>query len=253
MLQVRLFLIAVQFYTRVPIPAWVGFEPEWLTRSTRYFPLVGGLVGAAIMVVMLLASGVLGDRIGVLIAIAFGVLLTGAFHEDGFTDTCDGLGGGQTPAQALAIMKDSRIGAYGTIGIVLLLLVKWEALLRIDPLAIVAAHGFSRGCAVLMMHTLPYLRADAESKAKPIAVGLRTGDAAIAYGFALLAVVPMLVAPTERTDLQAVAIALAAALLVTLWFRRRLARKLGGYTGDTLGATQQLAEVAFYLGLAATT
>ena len=251
--QLRLFLIAVQFYTRVPIPTWVGFDATWLTRSTRYFPLVGILVGAASMVVMLLASGVLGERIGVLIAIVFGVLLTGAFHEDGFTDTCDGLGGGRTPEQALSIMKDSRIGAYGTIGIVLLLLIKWEALLRIDPLALVAAHGFSRGCAVLVMHTLPYLRADAESKAKPVAIGLQSRDAIVAYGFALLAVVPMLLAPTERTDLQAVAIALAAAVVVTLWFRRRLARRLGGYTGDTLGATQQLAEVAFYLGLAATT
>ena len=253
MLQLRLFLIAVQFYTRVPIPAWVGFDATWLTRSTRYFPLVGMLIGTACMVVMMLASGVLGERIGVLIAIAFGVLLTGAFHEDGFTDTCDGLGGGQTPEQALAIMKDSRIGAYGTIGIVLLLLVKWEALLRIDPLALVAAHGFSRGCAVLVVQTLPYLRADAGSKAKPVAIGLRPRDAMIAYLFAVLAVAPMLFAPTERTDLQAVAIALAAAVVVTLWFRRRLARRLGGYTVDTLGATQQLAEVAFYLGLAATT
>ena len=120
----------------------------------------------------MLASAAFGERIGVLIVLAFGILLTGAFHEDGFTDTCDGLGGGQTSAQALAIMKDSCIGAYGTIGIVLLLLFKWEALIRIDPLALIAAHGLSRGCAVLVMQSLPYLRADAESKAKPIAVGL---------------------------------------------------------------------------------
>ena len=138
----------------------------------------------------MLASAAFGERIGVLIVLAFGILLTGAFHEDGFTDTCDGLGGGQTSAQALAIMKDSCIGAYGTIGIVLLLLIKWEALIRIDPLALIAAHGLSRGCAVLVMQSLPYLRADSESKAKPIAVGLATRDAIVAYGFALLAVAP---------------------------------------------------------------
>jgi adenosylcobinamide-GDP ribazoletransferase len=138
MQQVRLFFIALQFFTRLPIPSWVGFEAAWLHHASRYFPLVGAVVAAIAAGVYALAALVLPAPVAVLLSTAAGIYATGAFHEDGFADMCDGFGGGQTRERVLEIMKDSRIGAYGAIGIILLLAVKCAALSALPPVAVLA-------------------------------------------------------------------------------------------------------------------
>jgi adenosylcobinamide-GDP ribazoletransferase len=247
MLQVRLFFIALQFFTRLPIPRWVGFEPHWLHHASRYFPLVGLVVGIVAAAVYWAAAQVLPPPVAVLLSTAAGIYLTGAFHEDGFADTCDGLGGGMTRERALDIMKDSRIGAYGAIGIVLLLAVKCAALANLPPLstvaALCAAHPLSRLMAASLIWWMDYARA--EGKAKPMAQQMTGTEFAIATACCI----PAVLAATSLGWLswQGIALGTAAMALVTLWFARKLQARLGGYTGDCLGAVQQLAEVAFYL------
>ena len=110
--EVRLFFTALQFFTRVPVPAWVGFQSEWLQQCVRYFPLVGALVGLwGHACWPQPACG--GLAVAVVLSMAATIWLTGGFHEDGWADTCDGLGGAVSRDRALTIMKDSRLGAYG--------------------------------------------------------------------------------------------------------------------------------------------
>lgn len=256
-LQLRLFLVAVQFYTRLPVDgrlaAWVGWRPEYLPRSTRYFPLVGALVGVLVAFAYALAGGFLPHGVAVMIALATGILITGAFHEDGFADFCDGFGTHAGRERTLEIMRDSRVGAYGAIGVAMLLLGRFETLASLDPewiaSAFVAGHAWSRGCVVGVMASLPYAgepQDGSEPKAKPIAVGLAPLDAGIALGFAAL---PTLgIAAWTGTPGRFV-VGVLAAVLVTLWMRRMMRRRLGGYSGDCLGAVQQAAELAFHIGL----
>lgn len=239
----RLFLTALQFFTRIPVPAWVGHSEAQLNASARFFPLVGVLVGAVCAGVYWSAVQVFPSMIAVLLALGAGVWMTGAFHEDGLADTCDGLGGGQTREHALAIMKDSRIGSYAAVGLMLVILGKVAALAALPvaqvPAVLVAAHAFSRLVALSFMFTQDYVRDDATARAKPMARGISPGPFAFAALCAGAALVPAALPALGGA---------AAAILFRLWFGRLLARRLGGYTGDTLGAAQQGSELAFYLG-----
>ncbi|MBI3052601.1 MAG: adenosylcobinamide-GDP ribazoletransferase, partial [Betaproteobacteria bacterium] len=126
--QLRLVLTAIQYFTRLPVPRWVGYSERQLNDASRYFPLVGILVGLFTGVVFVLTLRVFPQPIAVLLAMLSGILLTGGFHEDGLTDTCDGFGGGRDRPQILAIMKDSRVGSYGVLGLAFALLLKLSAL-----------------------------------------------------------------------------------------------------------------------------
>jgi len=245
--QLALFLCAVQFLTRLPVPALKGFEPDWISRAARYFPLVGLLVGAACAVVYWSASQVWSGWLPALLAIAAGVLITGAFHEDGLADTADGLGGGTDPAKRLAIMKDSRIGTYGALALGLGLALKAAALAALPPglgaWALVAAHGAGRGAAVLAMRLLPYVGAPGATKWKPAPVGLSPGEVATAMAFAGL---PLAISP-DGVVFQGLAV--GALMCVALALAAR--RLIGGYTGDVLGAIEQVFEIGFLLGVSA--
>jgi adenosylcobinamide-GDP ribazoletransferase len=241
--ELEYFFAAVRFFTRLPVPAWVGHSDAQLNHATRYFPLVGWIVGLIGVLVTWLAARVLPPSMAVLLGMAATVLVTGAFHEDGFADSCDGFGGGWNREQALAIMKDSRIGSYGAIGVCLLLLGKWNALYELNILvlpALLAAHAISRAAAVTLIYRLEYVR-DESGKSKPLAVRLSRGELLMAWSFGLL---PLIFLPWWSA-LQG----LAAVLLVTWLAARYTRRRIGGYTGDVLGATQQLSEFAFYLGV----
>ena len=126
--QLELFFIAVGFFSRLPVPGWVEFSPDKLGRAARFLPLVGWLIAVIGAAVFWLAVQVLPVELAVVLSMAATIRATGAFHEDGWADTCDGLGGGWTREQVLQIMKDSRIGSYGAIGLVLLLLAKYLVL-----------------------------------------------------------------------------------------------------------------------------
>lgn len=239
------FFAALRFFTRLPVPAWVGHSDAQLNGAARYFPLVGMLVGALGAGITFAASLVLPDSIAVILGMAATLLATGAFHEDGFADACDGFGGGWDKAQVLTIMKDSRIGSYGAIGVALLLLAKWNGLMELQPeillLALVAGHAVSRFATTTLIWALDYVRDDAASKSKPLAHRMSASALAAAALFGLL--------PCALLPLPQIGYALGAVAVVTFGAARYFVRRIGGYTGDCLGATQQMAELAFYLGL----
>ena len=254
--QLRLFLVALQFYSRIPVTgrlaSWMGWEPEWLGRATRYFPLVGIVVALGQAVVYVAGSAVLPHPVALLLAITAGLLLTGMFHEDGWADFCDAFGGTAGRARTLEIMRDSRIGAYGAIGVGMLLLTRFETLAHLDTdwivASLVCAAAFSRGCAVLVMTSLPYARDEDDSKAKPVARHVAPADALVALA---VAVAPTLVLAAWIGDASPGLLGLSFALLATAAMRHVVRRRLGGYTGDCLGAVQQVAEVAFLVGMLA--
>lgn len=252
--EVTLFLVATQFLTRLPVPHLLDFESTWLSRSARYFPLVGALVGILNVGVWWVCRHWFSPSIAIGLMLAASLLTTGAFHEDGFADACDGFGGGSTPERILAIMKDSRVGAYGAMGISLLLGLKWVTLLGLPdavfPWAVIAAHVSSRWWAIGLIWRLQYVRADSGSKSKPLAQSL-SGLEWLASGMisAIALVVVTLVMRARGTDLH-LDVSLAATLVSGLtaylggvYFQRRI----GGYTGDCLGAVQQVAELVFLL------
>lgn len=250
--QALLFLVAIQFLTRLPVPQLPGFKTGWLAESTRFFPLVGALVGAIAVGVWWLSSLLFPPLVAVGLMMSASVLVTGAFHEDGFADVCDGFGGGKTREAVLAIMKDSRIGAYGAMGVAMMLGLKWSVLVSLPraafPVIIIGAHMVSRWCAIGLIWRLPYLRADAEAKSRSFAGSLSGADWLLSGALGALILLPtlLLIDPAERARL---AVALLAALLLggitTLCAAGYFKARIGGYTGDCLGATQQLAELGF--------
>ena len=251
--QVRLFFIALQFFTRIPIPRWVGFEADWLHHAARYFTLVGIVVGAVTSAVYVCTAWLWPQPVAVLLSTISGIYLTGAFHEDGFADVCDGFGGGTTPARVLEIMKDSRVGAYGAIGIGLLLALKCATLLYLPMQAVIAAlliaHPFSRLASTALIWRLDYVKA--EGKAKPLAQSMSTADFLLG---AITAAVPILALGLAGwVSWYGIAAGTVAAMLSALWLSNIFLRRIGGYTGDCLGAVQQVAEAAFYLGVLACT
>lgn len=247
--QLRLFFIALQFFTRLPIPRWVGYQPQWLQQSSRYFPLIGVVVAAICGATYMVASWLLPPPIAVLLAVAAGIYLTGAFHEDGFADMCDGFGGGLTRERVLEIMKDSRIGAYGAIGILCLLAIKAGALVSLPPQIVAAAffigHPLSRLAAVSLIWLMDYARD--EGKAKPMAQSMSTGEFVVA---ALCGLLPAIICGALGIlDWSALVLATLAATASAWFLGRKCQRRLHGYTGDCLGAVQQVAEVAVYLAI----
>ncbi|MBA3695397.1 MAG: adenosylcobinamide-GDP ribazoletransferase [Methylotenera sp.] len=228
----RYFLTAVMFFTRIPVRL-NNFDEADLNKSTRFFTLVGILVGAAGALVFWLSDILLPLEIAVLLSMVATVLLTGAFHEDGLADALDALGGGWTKEQVLTIMVDSRIGSYGAIGLVLALLTKYQTLsyqvATLIPASIVAGHALSRLCAVLVMFTQSYVKA--EGKSKPLATQLNIIELVIATFFGLL--------PLMFLEMKFL-LAMVPVALTWLWFSAKIKKRIGGYTGDCLGAMQQL-------------
>ncbi|MCB0138832.1 MAG: adenosylcobinamide-GDP ribazoletransferase [Caldilineaceae bacterium] len=246
--QIRLFFTALMFFTRIPCPTWVGHSEELLNHSARYFPLVGVLVGAIAAGAFWTAHLLFATPIALLLSMAASIWATGAFHEDGFADFCDGFGGGWTQEQVLTIMKDSRIGTYGAVGIGLLLALKFTTLAALPsayvPWILIAGHSVSRLASVSLLYTHEYVREDMLSKAKPLAVGMSSTELFIA---AISGLTPLLLLwPLNAWGWRILA-ALLAVFVTRQLLARQFVRRLGGYTGDCLGAVQQVTEVVFYL------
>ncbi|MEM7692556.1 MAG: adenosylcobinamide-GDP ribazoletransferase [Pseudomonadota bacterium] len=236
---------AIVFLTRIPLPL-ATFSNEDLPRATGYFPAVGVLVGGAAAVVFLLASSWWQPAIAGTLAIGSAILLTGAFHEDGLADTADGLGGGWTLERKLEIMKDSRIGTYGACALVLSLLLKVMALssMNVSLVApsLLAAHVAARWMILPLVMSLPYVSGATGSGASLThGIPRRRFIAATAFSLAVL----YLAVPNHLLTILGVALVV---FLLARWFLRR---QLGGITGDTLGAVNQLTELTIYLLVAA--
>ena len=255
----RLLLVAIQFLTRIPVPEFTNYQPQWLHQSSRHFPAVGLLVGLLCALVFWLTCMIFTPLVAAVLSTVFSIKLTGAFHEDGLADSCDGLGGGLTRARTLTIMKDSRLGTYGTLGLVSALLIKITLLASMPMttalVALIIGHSASRLLSISLIAMLPYGGEIEHAKAKPMAQQLTPLQAVIASGWLVLGGVLVLIMFPDTMRQLGIwhwLLALMLALIATDYMRRLLRRRLDGYTGDGLGATQQLSEVAIYAGLAAT-
>jgi adenosylcobinamide-GDP ribazoletransferase len=237
----RLFLIAIQFLTRLPVPDKLQASEETLGKATKFFPLVGAMVGAGAALTFWLLQYLLPHSAAALFAIIFTAFITNAFHEDGLADTFDGCGGGWTKEQALEIMRDSRLGTYGALALVFLILGKFIFLSALAPGQIwrwlIVAHTASRWTVLPLCAWLPYARA--EGQGKLVAKQIGTADIFIGsmtfFGAVLLL--------SWQAALAALLVAGLVTLLSGLYFRARLS----GVTGDCLGAANQLTEVSLYL------
>lgn len=241
----QIFLTAVMFFTRIPCPKWVDHNPEYLTKSAKYFSLVGIMVGGIGALVFYGASFLLSTEVSLLLSMVATIYTTGAFHEDGFADVCDGFGGGWTKEKILLIMKDSRLGTYGTIGLVLILVIKFSALREIPssyiPITIIAGHSLSRFIATTLIYTHPYIRDTDDSKAKPAAKSITLGMAILSGIFGIL---PLLFFRTPF-----ILLAIIPCYLAKMYLGSMFNKWIGGQTGDCAGAVQQLCEVVFYLSM----
>ena len=260
---IRHYLLAVQFFTRIPVTgrlaAWVGYSPQMLRASAAHFPGVGVLVGAlvagltALLLVFLPQASPLSPLVAAVLGTVFSVMLTGAFHEDGLADIADGLGGSQNRERALEIMKDSRVGAFGAIAVVLVLFAKVSLLALIGDVCpevmvvgIFAAHVASRTFPLLLIRLLPHVGDVAGSKSKPLADQITGLSMFIAILWLFMALAGVFIV----YDAIYLIASMVAASVAFLYMWRLFTKRLQGFTGDCLGATQQVCEAAFYLGLA---
>ncbi|MCL1146338.1 adenosylcobinamide-GDP ribazoletransferase [Shewanella marinintestina] len=244
--QFNLFFIAMGFFTRIPMPKWIEVDADKLNKASRYFGLVGLLVGSISALVYSLMLYWVSPSIAIVFAMITSVLVTGGFHEDGLADTADGLGGGWTVEAKLSIMKDSRLGSYGALALVLALFLKWQLLTEISlfnpnnvSLALIVGHCLSRVLAASFIFSEQYVSDTDTSKSKPLAQhqGINELSILLASGVLVLLIVGAIPA-----------LMLVLGLCMVRFCLVKLFRKqLGGYTGDTLGAAQQVAELACYL------
>lgn len=249
--ELRIFFTAIMFYTRIPCPSWVDHSADYINKSVRYLPLIGWIVGAVAGGGLIAGDFLVSPLFGAVLFTAISVWMTGAFHEDGFADVCDGFGGGWTKEQVLQIMKDSRVGTYAVVGLILLLLLKMSLIVvmtaKIDYLTLlliaVNGHVLSRLMAATVIFTHDYVREDERSKAKPVAKAFSKTNAIVTI---VLGCVPSLVIfyLTERVEWLLLPLAL---YFVKIYLSNLFQKRIGGYTGDCLGATQQVTEVAYYL------
>jgi adenosylcobinamide-GDP ribazoletransferase len=248
--EIRIFFTALMFYTRIPCPKWVDHAEDYINKATRYFPFIGFIVAAISLLVYYSALYVVSNSIAVFLMMAAGVLTTGAFHEDGFADVCDGFGGGWTKEKILDIMKDSRVGAYGVIGLIFILITKYLLLLELSALSnkpyefislVALVFVASRWMPVTIIYTDEYSREDATSKVKPVAKGVTTKNLLIATLFLILAL---------SATMQVYFVAIILPLIILKWYLSRYFNKwINGYTGDCLGAAQQLSEIVTLISI----
>lgn len=260
MSSIRHFLLAIQFFSRIPVTgrlaAWVGWSPALQRASAGHLPGVGWLVGGAAAVTILLTNCALATHpmlpwVAALLSTGVTLCMTGGFHEDGMADVADGLGGHLPAERALEVMKDSRLGAYGVMALCMGLLGKVvlvALLISIDvaaaALLVFACHILSRAAPLLLMRSLPHVSLPATSKTLHIA-GSPLGWRGVVTG--VLWCLPALAAVYVYLDWPTVLALLLAGAVVTAYLGWRFAQRLGGMTGDCLGATQQLCELAMYL------
>jgi len=247
--EIRIFFTALMFFTRIPCPKWVDHSEEYLNKSSKYFPLIGWIVGGGAALVFWGSTYIFPMPICILLSMVASILITGAFHEDGLADVCDGFGGGWTKEKILDIMKDSRVGAFGVIGLILALGLKFLCFGYGPPdvltiaLLMIAGHSLSRFVAVSFLFTHEYARIGENSKSKPLATKITMGQLVIAK---LFGVIPLILLAAFTKNYWIILLAIPVYLTKVL-LGRFFKKWIGGYTGDCLGATQQICEVMFYL------
>ncbi|WP_372882590.1 adenosylcobinamide-GDP ribazoletransferase [Psychromonas sp.] len=264
--QLQLFLLALGFFSRIPVSNKLPYSSERMNKAGRYFALVGLLLGALCGLLFIALSQLFSSDIAIFLTILFSLLLTGCFHEDGLTDMADGIGGGMTTERRLTIMKDSRIGTYGASALFMTLLGKFLLLSELsegllagafmslspwtenNPLAGVfciwiIAYTLSRAVAATLIFDMPYVSDPQGSKSKPLAARQSLGELIFIILSALL--------PCLLLKLPILCALIICAFIFRTLFKNWLLARLAGFTGDCLGAAQQLMELLTYLLLLA--
>lgn len=236
---------AISFFTRIPLWRIVDIPKESYSKIICYWPLTGWITGAVTAGAWLAFSQCLPPLPAIILALVVRIILTGGFHEDGLSDFFDGFGGGKTKADILRIMKDSSVGSYALIGMILYYLLLVTTLASIPKgmlfAVLFAADPFSKLLTTGMMNFLPYARTESESKSKTLYDKLGIGGFLVAGIFGLL---PLLLLLDRRYWFAAL---VPLCVVVFLYFYVR--KKIGGYTGDICGATALLCELGFYLAV----
>lgn len=242
------FWLALGFLSRIPMLVRIDYSPQLMNQSSVYFPLVGLLLGALYAALYLALSLFWSPLVSITLVIIVHLWLTGAFHEDGLADCTDALGGGLTVHDKLRIMKDSRIGTYGTVALVMALGLKAVLLLEVPStaLALLLAPCLARLTPLLLMRYLSYVSDPDKSKSKPVAESFSADRLLAATVFAVA--VGLVASLWSGWILLWATVAVAGTAL--LW-GQLLKRQLGGYTGDALGASVVISELVLLLGLAA--
>jgi adenosylcobinamide-GDP ribazoletransferase len=244
------FLHALRFMTILPVRSDETLDADWLTRASKYFPAVGVVVGLAAALVFAVASRYWPGFVPAVLAVATSALLTGALHEDGLADTADGFGGGRSRETRLAIMKDSRIGTYGALALAFSVALRIATLALMTPsfawAALIAAHAGARAAATWAMTALPYAGDPEATRITYSLTALDRSSAMTTLLITLAALLPALLKAPSALFTGLILATLGGLAVVAL--ARRL---IGGYTGDVLGAVEQMAEIGLLLGLAA--
>ena len=243
------FWLALQFLTRLRLPFEVAHSAELMGRTPRWYPAVGVVVGAVTGLMYAGAALIFSPVVAVLISTVGGIVLTGALHEDGFADACDGLGGARPAERVLEIMRDSRLGTYGALGLGLMVAGKVAVLAALPgaavPLVLIAGHAASRGAMLWVMASSHYVRG--QGLASTVSQGVDQRTVVVGLITCALALLPLLFV----VPFGAVLAGLAGLIAGHYAMRHRFETRLGGYTGDCLGAVQQCSEIGFYLGVLA--
>lgn len=242
--QLNLFYLSLSFFSRIPVPKSMYYSPSLLNKSGRYFSLVGLLLAGILTTVFTLLSPIIPHTINIALLIVISLLLTGAFHEDGLADMADGIGGGMTIEKRLAIMKDSRIGTYGASTLFMALTLKLLLLIEIVQInelipSVILAYSLSRALAASLIYDLPYVADTDISKSNPLA------NKQTSFELTLLLIIG--ITPLLLFSLTTALLILLNIFVFRMLFKRWLLRILGGYTGDCLGACQQISELLIYL------
>lgn len=246
--EIRLFQIALQFMTQLPVGSIRDCPPDWLARTAKYMPLVGAIIGAIAGGAILLSAVVFPAPLPIVVGLVVAIAITGALHEDGLADTIDAFGGGRTRERRLEIMRDSRIGTYGTVALISVFALKGAALVALNPWSaacvMVAGHASARLATILTMWWLPHAGGPVPAKVSQKISQMTPSEVAVAVALGLTP--GLLVLPTSKFAI-ATLFAFAAAAVVASIARRKIA----GYTGDVLGAVEQVFETAFFVVAAA--
>lgn len=235
------FWLCLGFISRIPVPVRVDYSQRLMNQSSVYFPVAGLVLGAIYALAYSVLIAFLPQLVSLVGVLILHLWITGAFHEDGLADSMDALGGGFSVEKRLAIMKDSRIGTYGTVALVGALGLKLALLVEVEPVWVVllVAPALARVAPLFLMALMPYVTDSDASKTKPVAdtfSGERLGAATLFS--VLVAGVGSCWLPELMT-----AFVVSTALVGVLW-GWQLNRRIGGYTGDALGASVVFSELA---------
>lgn len=246
-------LATLMFFTRLPLWKIANVPADHFKKVVPMWPMVGWLTGGLMAVVYVCTAFFWHSTLPIILALLTRVLLTGALHEDGFADFCDGFGGGTTKERTLEIMKDSHIGTYGVLGLILYYI---TIIATIDSISkffyddffftgalLLCGDTFCKWTSSTIIYTLPYARKEEEAKSKLVYSSVSWWEKAISI---LLGVLPIIVIANYSILIVVVPSAIASFITCCILFRK-MKKRIQGYTGDCCGATFIISEAVFYI------